>query len=81
VTIYALRCLRHSEAHSSRTQNFDAILIGDYEGRALKYVAKVRAGFTPTVRAALFKQYHGLETKTCRSITCPRRVAVSGTKD
>jgi len=42
-------------------RNFDAILIGDYEGRALKYVAKVRAGFTPAVRAPLFERFHGLE--------------------
>lgn len=46
-------------------RNFDAILIGDYEGCALKYVAKVHGGFTPAVRTALFKQFHGLETKTC----------------
>jgi len=46
-------------------RNFDAILIGDYEGRALRYVAKVRAGFTPAVRAAVFEQFEGLETKTC----------------
>ena len=46
-------------------RNFDAILIGDYEGRALKYVAKVHGGFRPAVRTALFKQFQGLETKTC----------------
>jgi hypothetical protein len=45
-------------------RNFDLILIGDYEGRALRYVAKVRAGFTP-MRAALFEQIEGLETKAC----------------
>ena len=46
-------------------RTFDAILIGDYQGRALQYVAKVRAGFTPALRSALFKQFAGLETKTC----------------
>ena len=46
-------------------RNFDAILIGDYERRTLNYVAKVRAGFTPAVRTALFKQFHGLETDRC----------------
>ena len=46
-------------------RNFGAILIGDYEGRALKYVAKVHGGFTPAVRAAVFKRFQGLETKTC----------------
>jgi bifunctional non-homologous end joining protein LigD len=25
----------------------------------------VHGGFTPALRAALFKQFHGLETKTC----------------
>jgi bifunctional non-homologous end joining protein LigD len=46
-------------------RNFGAILIGDYEERALKYVAKVHGGFTPPLRAAVFKQFEGLETKTC----------------
>jgi bifunctional non-homologous end joining protein LigD len=46
-------------------RTFDSILIGDYEGRSLRYVAKVRAGFTPGVRAALFEQFAGLETKAC----------------
>jgi bifunctional non-homologous end joining protein LigD len=46
-------------------RNFGAILIGDYERRALKYVAKVHGGFTPTLRVAVFERFHGLETKTC----------------
>jgi DNA ligase D-like protein (predicted ligase) len=46
-------------------RNFDAILIGDYEGHALKYVAKVHGGFTPAVRTAVFKRFQGLETDTC----------------
>jgi hypothetical protein len=46
-------------------RNFDAILIGDYEGCALKYVATVHGGFTPAMRVAVFKRFHGLETKTC----------------
>jgi DNA ligase D-like protein (predicted ligase) len=46
-------------------RNFDAILIGDYEGRALQYIAKVHGGFTPAVRTAVFKRFPGLETKTC----------------
>ena len=46
-------------------RNFGAILVGDYEGRALKYVAKVHGGFTPALRIAVFKRFDGLETKTC----------------
>jgi hypothetical protein len=39
-----------------------------------------RGGFTPALRAALFKRFQGLETKTAHSRTCARRVAVSGMK-
>jgi DNA ligase D-like protein (predicted ligase) len=46
-------------------RNFDAILIGDCEGHALRYIAKVRAGFNPAIRTAVFEQFEGLETKTC----------------
>jgi bifunctional non-homologous end joining protein LigD len=46
-------------------RNFDAILIGDCEGHALRYIAKVRAGFNPAVRAAVFEQFEGLKKKTC----------------
>ena len=46
-------------------RNFGAILICDYEGRTLNYVAKVHGGFTPALWVAVFKRFHGLETKTC----------------
>jgi ATP-dependent DNA ligase len=46
-------------------RNFDAILVDYYEGRALRFVGKVRAGFTPALRAAVFKEFHGLETEQC----------------
>ena len=62
-------------------RNFGAILIGDYEGRTFKYVAKVHGGFTPAMRAAVFKRFDGLERKHARSRTSPRRVAVRGVKD
>jgi bifunctional non-homologous end joining protein LigD len=46
-------------------RNFGAILIGDYQGRALNYVAKVHGGFTPALHVAVFKRFHGLATNTC----------------
>jgi DNA ligase D-like protein (predicted ligase) len=46
-------------------RNFHAILIGDYDGRVLKYVAKVHGGFTPALRIFVFEHFRGLETKTC----------------
>jgi bifunctional non-homologous end joining protein LigD len=46
-------------------RNFDAILVGCYRGRALMFFGKVRAGFTPALRASVFKKFHGLETERC----------------
>jgi bifunctional non-homologous end joining protein LigD len=45
--------------------NFDSIVVGYYEGQQLIYVARIRNGFTPVSRAALFKYFHGLERKSC----------------
>ena len=46
-------------------RNFDALLVGYREGRKLKYVAKVRAGFTPALRDSVFKRFGGLEADRC----------------
>ena len=46
-------------------RNFGAILVGEREGRALKYVAKVHGGFPPALRIAMFKRFYELETKAC----------------
>jgi bifunctional non-homologous end joining protein LigD len=46
-------------------RNFDSILVGYYKGRVLMFVGKVRAGFTPALRASVFKEFHGLETERC----------------
>ena len=43
--------------------NFDSIVVGYYEGRQLIYVARIRNGFTPASRAALFKHFRGLDPK------------------
>ncbi|MGO9607827.1 MAG: hypothetical protein ACLQAT_31245 [Candidatus Binataceae bacterium] len=45
------------------SSNFDALLVGNYEGRKLTYVAKVRAGLTPALRESVFQRFRGLETK------------------
>jgi hypothetical protein len=45
-------------------RNFDAILVGYYEGRELKHVAKVRGGFTPALREFVCKQFRGIENQT-----------------
>jgi bifunctional non-homologous end joining protein LigD len=47
------------------SDNFDSIVVGYYEGDQLIYVARIRNGFTPAARAALFKQFRGLERTSC----------------
>jgi hypothetical protein len=39
-------------------RNLDAILVDYYEGRALMFVGKVRAGFTPALRVGIPLQSH-----------------------
>jgi bifunctional non-homologous end joining protein LigD len=50
---------------------FDAIIIGFYQGRELVYAARVRAGFVPATRRALFEQLRGLETPRCPFVNLP----------
>src|SRR5271155_6094373 len=43
-------------------KNFDAMVIGYYEGKKLIYSARVRNGFTPETRVKLFKLLKPYET-------------------
>jgi len=43
----------------------DALLVGYYEGGQLRFAAKVRAGFTPYLRAELFKRLQRLQQPQC----------------
>jgi ATP-dependent DNA ligase len=43
----------------------DALLVGYYEGRSLRFSAKVRAGFVPRLRRDLFAKLEPLETPQC----------------
>ena len=43
----------------------DALLVGYYEGRALKFAGKVRAGFTPHLRRDVFAKLTPLYRATC----------------
>ena len=53
------------------TRNFDAVIIGHYEGDRLIYVARTRNGFTPASREALFRRFKGLETDQCPFANLP----------
>jgi len=53
------------------TQTFDALVFGYYEGERLIYVSRTRNGFTPVVRAQLFKKFKPLEIDTCPFVNLP----------
>jgi bifunctional non-homologous end joining protein LigD len=53
------------------TRTFDALVIGYYEGGRLLYAARTRNGFTPALRAELFRKFRGLETEVCPFANLP----------
>jgi DNA ligase D-like protein (predicted ligase) len=52
-------------------RNFDAVIIGHYEGDRLVYVARTRNGFTLASREALFRRFKGLEAAQCPFANLP----------
>ena len=54
-------------------KNFDSIVVGFYERDDLVYVARVRNGFTPSLRDAVFKKFRGLEMPNCPFVNLPQR--------
>ena len=46
-------------------KNFDALVIGYYEGNQLIYAARTRNGFKPSSRVELFKRIKPLQTREC----------------
>jgi ATP-dependent DNA ligase len=57
--------------YTPSAKNFDAMVIGYYDGRKLMYAARTRNGFTPALRAELFKKMKALETKECPFANLP----------
>ena len=52
-------------------KNFDAILVGYFEGKKLLFAGRVRNGFVPTLRTAVFRKFKGLETRKCPFANLP----------
>jgi bifunctional non-homologous end joining protein LigD len=50
---------------------FDALIVGCYEGRQLRYVSRVKAGFNPPLRRELFAVLKILETRGCPFANLP----------
>jgi bifunctional non-homologous end joining protein LigD len=54
-------------------KNFDSLIVGYYDGDDLIYVARVRNGFVPALRAKVFERIRKLEIKTCPFSNLPQR--------
>jgi bifunctional non-homologous end joining protein LigD len=52
-------------------QGVDALLVGYYDGRDLRFAGKVRAGFTPHVRREVFAEVRSLGVDRCPFIDLP----------
>jgi bifunctional non-homologous end joining protein LigD len=50
---------------------FDALIVGCYEGRELRYVSRVKAGFNPPLRRELYRLLALLETDRCPFANLP----------
>jgi len=56
-------------------KNFDALVIGYYDGGKLTYAARTRNGFTPASRMQLFKKIKPLGIKDCPFANLPEKKA------
>ena len=54
------------------THGVDALVVGFYEGRSLRFAAKVRAGFTPHSRRDVFAALQGLTIARCPFADLPQ---------
>jgi DNA ligase D-like protein (predicted ligase) len=52
-------------------KNFDAILVGYFRGNKLMFAARVRNGFVPALRTAVFRKFKGLESRKCPFVNLP----------
>ena len=52
---------------------FDALIVGDYEGGKLYFVAKARNGFVPRVRREVYRRFKDLEITTCPFVNFPEK--------
>jgi bifunctional non-homologous end joining protein LigD len=53
------------------THGVDALLVGVYEGKELRFAGKVRAGMNPPLRRALFESVKPLHRPTCPFVDLP----------
>src|SRR6476660_3531320 len=61
--------------YTPSAKNFDALVIGYYDGGKLIYAARTRNGFTPASRMQLFKKIKPLEIADCPFANLPEKKA------
>jgi DNA ligase D-like protein (predicted ligase) len=57
------------------THGLDALIVGFYEGKQLRYAARVRAGFVPATRREVFAKIKDLTTTKCPFANLPEKQA------
>jgi DNA ligase D-like protein (predicted ligase) len=57
------------------SSTFDAVVFGYYEGGRLIYAGRTRSGFTPALRAQLFKSFRAHEINVCPFTNLPEKNA------
>jgi bifunctional non-homologous end joining protein LigD len=55
------------------SHGIDALVIGFYDGKELRYASRVRAGFVPATRRAVFEKLKGLTTAKCPFVNLPEK--------
>ena len=61
--------------YTPSSKNFDALVIGYYDGGKLIYAARTRNGLTPSSRMELFKKIKPLEIEECPFANLPEKKA------
>jgi ATP-dependent DNA ligase len=61
--------------YTPSAKNFDALIVGYYDGSDLIYAARTRNGFTPASRAELFRKMKPLEIAQCPFSNLPEKKA------
>ena len=56
----------------------DALIVGYYEGNKLLFASKVRNGFVPRLRRAVWAKLKHLQSDTCPFANCRRKSVLSG---
>lgn len=57
--------------YTRTVKNLDAVIFGYYERGKLLYVGRTRNGFTPAIRASLFRRFQPLQTDVCPFANLP----------